>query len=66
VFETRVLPVLRVLLGSRNDWRLHRPTRPTAPVPGVSWVGPLAAIFSVSIGWYAFANAVGDEDSRTN
>ena len=49
------------LAGSRDDWRIHRPERPVLPHVGIHWIGPIVAIGSVLIGWFAFANAVGDD-----
>lgn len=51
----------RHLLGTRSDWRIHRPERPALPYAGIHWIGPTFAIGSVLIGWFAFANAVGDD-----
>ena len=56
----RVFSLLRLLLGTRHDWRIHRPTVPALPHLGVHTLGPLFAIFSLCIGWFAFTDAVGD------
>jgi len=52
--------VVEVLVGSKDDWRLHRPTRPSIPSLGLHWVGPVILIVATSIGWFAFADAVGE------
>jgi predicted ferric reductase len=51
-----------LLMGKPSDWRIRRPRVPSVPAPGISWVGPAAAIASVLTGWWAFKDAVGKED----
>ena len=55
-----VSQVIRVLWGNRSDWRLVRPTMPAMPQLGSHWVGPVFAIASIGVGWYAFKDARGD------
>jgi predicted ferric reductase len=57
---TVVSQVLKTLMGTRSDWRLSRPSRPTIPLLGSHWVGPVLAIASIGVGWFAFAHARGD------
>ena len=54
--------VVRSLLGTRRDWRLERPSVPAPPRPGIHWVGPILAVGSTVVGWWAFKDAVGKED----
>lgn len=54
---------IRKLVGGPHDWRLRFPQRPNPPQPGLSWIGPIVLITSTLIGWFAFKDAVGDEDS---
>lgn len=58
---SQVKSIALQLLGTRSDWRIHRPERPALPHAGIHWIGPIVAIGSVLIGWFAFANAVGDD-----
>ncbi len=55
--------VARTLIGSRYDWRLEKPSRPSIPRLGTHWIGPVIAVGSTLVGWFAFENAVGDEDN---
>lgn len=52
--------VVRALWGSRQDWRLTRPALPVMPQKGSHWVGPVLAIISLAVGWFAFTDARGD------
>ena len=52
--------VMRTLWGTRQDWRLTRPSLPFMPHLGSHWVGPVLAIVSLVVGWFAFADARGD------
>jgi predicted ferric reductase len=52
-----------VMLGIRSDWRLHRHSIPLKPQPGLAWSGPLLLLTITGVGWFAFADAVGDEDN---
>ena len=49
------------LVGARVDWRLHRPSRPSLPRLGLQCVGPILLATATAIGWFAFADAVGEE-----
>lgn len=52
--------VLKTLWGTRQDWRLVRPTAPTIPPLSSQWVGPVLVIISLAVGWFAFTDARGD------
>lgn len=54
--------VISVLLGRRKDWKLHRPRQMNRPHIGMSSVGPVAMIVATAVGWFAFKDAVGEED----
>lgn len=58
--------VAKALIGGRNDWRLRKPSRPSAPRPGRHLIGPAVAIATLAVGWFAFAGAVGEEDEGGN
>lgn len=58
-----LLTVVRKLIGRPTDWRLRFPHHPNPPHPGISWIGPIVLLGSTLIGWLAFKDAVGDEDS---
>ncbi len=51
------------LAGSRSDWRLHLPQRPRVTGPHLSWVGPMVLLAATFAGWFAFRDAVGEEDN---
>ena len=53
----------RTLIGSRYDWRLEKPGPPSIPALGSHWIGPVVAVGTTLVGWFAFKNAVGDEDN---
>lgn len=59
----RFRAVLEVLVGTRGDWRLHRPSTPSFPRLGMHWLGPLLLIVATAVGWFAFVDAVGEEDN---
>lgn len=61
MISTNVAPLVKALCGSRSDWRLSPPARPTRPPLGLSWLGPIALITATVIGWFAFDDAIGDE-----
>lgn len=52
--------VMKTLWGTRQDWRLTRPALPVMPQWGSHWVGPVMAIVSLVVGWFAFRDARGD------
>lgn len=58
VDKSRVL--VRTLVGTRADWRLVRPPRPRTPRVDSTWSGPLIAVSTIVVGWFAFADAIGD------
>lgn len=51
------------LIGSKSDWRLRKPSMPTRPSLGLAWIGPVALLTATFVGWFAFEDAVGDEDN---
>lgn len=55
--------VVIVMMGKRSDWRLHKPSIPLKPQPGLAWCGPLFLIAVTGVGWLAFVDAVGEEDN---
>ena len=55
--------IISTMLGTRDDWRLRLPPRPGRPHPGLAWVGPTLMIGATAAGWFAFADAVGEEES---
>ncbi len=58
-----MISFLRRLAGSRRDWRLDRLPRLSFPRPGLHWLGPLAIVASVLVGWPAFSGATGEGGS---
>lgn len=56
------LNAVRTLIGNRRDWRLVRPQIPSLPRLGAHWVGPAIAVGSVLVGWFAFKDAISDEN----
>lgn len=59
---SRLRSLGRVLAGRRSDWLPGRPRRPDLR-PSLSWLGPLAVVLSIAIGWFAFAGATGEDGS---
>jgi predicted ferric reductase len=55
-------PFVKKALGTPGDWRLRRPAPLALPRIGISWIGPVVLIVATVIGWFAFADAVGEED----
>ena len=53
---------LKMAVGSRADWRLPQ-VRFERPKVGSHWLGPLVMIASVGLSWWAFAGAIGKEES---
>ena len=49
-------------MGKREDWKLHPPRTPNRPHLGISTIGPLFMVVATLIGWFAFKDAVGEED----
>ncbi|MTA28835.1 MAG: hypothetical protein F2562_08280, partial [Actinobacteria bacterium] len=52
--------VATTLLGSPADWRLAKPRIPHSPRVDSTLVGPLIAIVTILVGWFAFTDTVGD------
>ena len=57
----QLLQAIPALRGSKSDWRLHWPGLPGRPQPSLAWWGPLVLIVATGVGWFAFADAVGEE-----
>ncbi|MEX0847006.1 MAG: ferric reductase-like transmembrane domain-containing protein [Ilumatobacteraceae bacterium] len=51
----------RHLVGTRRDWRLVRPARPTLGRPSRTWIGPALVIITVFGSWPAFAGTAGED-----
>ena len=56
----RLLVLVKTLLGTPRDWHLAKPNLPQLPKLSSNWIGPVVAVFSIFIGWFAFTNAIGD------
>ena len=56
----RTRHLVKTLLGSPRDWHLTKPNLPQLPKLSSNWIGPVVAVFSIFIGWFAFTNAIGD------
>lgn len=52
--------IAKYLVGTPADWRLTRPSPPSVPRLDSHWVGPVFAIISLGVGWFAFTGARGD------
>ena len=65
--ESRVADTLRavwsLVAGKPSDWRIRAPLRPSVHKPGISWIGPIVAIASMLVGWWAFKDAIGREEN---
>ena len=48
------------LIGTRDDWRLRVPPRPTRPAAGPQLIGATMAVGSILVGWFAFDGTIGD------
>lgn len=53
--------LLKLLIGRKDDWRLHRPAPANSPNVGLSWTGPTLLIVATAASWFALKDAVGDE-----
>ena len=56
--NTQVLA--RRLLGSPSDWRLTKPVAPQLPTVKYTWIGPVMAVVTILVGWFAFTETIGD------
>ena len=56
----RLLTLGKTLLGTPRDWHIAKPNLPQLPKLSSNWIGPVVAVFSIFIGWFAFTNAIGD------
>ena len=61
-FADTLKQLARVLAGTPRDWRIGRPATPSPPRPGVHWAGPIVAVGSTVVGWWAFKDAIGKDD----
>ena len=52
--------IVKTLLGTPADWRLTKPGIPHTPRFDSTWIGPAMAVFTITIGWFAFSNTIGD------
>ena len=52
--------LIKTLFGTRSDWRLTKPAMPHLPKVTYIWIGPVMAVFTIFIGWFAFTKTVGD------
>lgn len=59
--QDRIVTILRRVLGTRRDWRLARPSTPSVPHFGVHTIGPVIAVSSLLVGWFAFTNTQSEE-----
>lgn len=55
--------LVQLLIGRKDDWRLRRPPPANSPHVGLPWVGPTLMIVATAASWFAFKDAVGDEDN---
>ena len=63
--EAVVLDKVRAfLIGHRHDWHLTAPWI-RLPRVGLHWLGPLAVVGSVLVGWFAFAGTTGLNQNST-
>lgn len=56
----KVQTLITTLLGTRSDWRLTKPVMPRVSRVNYTWIGPVMAVFTIFVGWFAFTNTVGD------
>ena len=56
----KVQTLITTLLGTRSDWRLTKPVIPRGSRVNYTWIGPVMAVFTIFVGWFAFTNTVGD------
>ena len=52
--------LIKTLLGTPSDWRLTKPSTPRVPRVNYIWIGPVLAVFTIFVGWFAFTNTIGD------
>lgn len=52
--------VVKILLGTRADWRLAKPPLPQLSRVNSTWIGPVMAVVTIFVGWFAFTNTIGD------
>ena len=59
-FIEKTQTLIKTLLGTPSDWRLTKPVMPQLPRVTSRWIGPVMAVFTIFVGWFAFTNAIGD------
>ena len=59
-FMTNAQVLIRRLLGSPSDWRLTKPVAPRLPQVNYTWIGPVMAVITIFVGWFAFTETIGD------
>ncbi len=59
IFE-KVITVVKTILGTPADWRLAKPQSPQLPQVSYKLIGPVMAVFTIFVGWFAFSNTIGD------
>jgi predicted ferric reductase len=59
-FVEKTQTFIKTLLGTPSDWRLTKPITPRMPRVNYIWIGPVLAVFTIFVGWFAFANTIGD------
>ena len=52
--------LIKRFLGTRSDWRLTKPQKPQPLHVSSTWMGPILAIITICVGWFAFPNTIGD------
>ena len=56
----KVQTFIKTILGTPADWRLAKPQPPQLPQVSYKWIGPVMAVFTIFVGWFAFTNTIGD------
>jgi predicted ferric reductase len=56
----KVQTFVKTILGTPADWRLAKPQLPQLPQVNYKLIGPVMAVFTILVGWFAFTNTIGD------
>ena len=56
----KVQTFIKTILGTPADWRLAKPQSPQLPQVSYKLIGPVMAVFTIFVGWFAFTNTIGD------
>ena len=59
-FTAHAQTIVKTLLGTPADWRLSKPGMPHVPRFDSTWIGPVMAVFTITIGWFAFPETIGE------